>query len=159
MVGGLTSSATPTDVGVGFVARVLALQPDAGLVGGAVSVPGALGVAPGVGVPQEVRRTGALSSVVDCLTVGVLSTGSSGAGVLTPVEEAVALLRGTTLGVSLTLVTAALQRVTDIRVLTPADGSVVRSDLERGEVRGEVSELFSPRSQCWLHTEHRSRPW
>jgi len=129
VVGGLTSSATPTDVGVGFVARVLALQPDAGLVGGAVSVPGALGVAPGVGVPQEVRRTGALSSVVDCLTVGVLSTGSSGAGVLTPVQEAVALLRGTTLGVSLTLVTAALQRVTDIRLLTPADGSVVRSDL------------------------------
>lgn len=129
MVGRLASRPAATHVGVWLIAGIPTLEPDAGLVGGAVPVPGALGVAPGVGVTQEVWRTGALGPVVDCLTVGVLSTGSSSAGVLTPVQEAVTLLGGSTLGVSLALVTAALQGVPNVGLLAPADGSVVRPDL------------------------------
>ena len=92
MVGGLAGGALAAHVGVGVVARVPALQSHAGLVGGAVAVPGALGVAPGVGIAQEVRGTAALGTVVDGLTVCVLSTSSPGAGILTPVQEAVTLL-------------------------------------------------------------------
>jgi len=92
VVGGLAGGSTATDVGVGLEAWILALEPDAGFVGGAVPVPGALSVAPGVGVPEEVWGAAALRPVVDGLAVGVLSTGSSCAGVLTPVEETVTLL-------------------------------------------------------------------
>jgi len=92
VVGGLAGGALAANVGVGVVARVPALQSHAGFVGGAVSVSGALCVAPGIRVPEEVWRTAALSSVVDGLTVCVLSTSSPGAGILTPVQEAVTLL-------------------------------------------------------------------
>ena len=129
MVGGLASGSLSAHVGVGLVAGILALQTDTGFVGGAIPVPGALGVAPGVGITQEVRRAAALGTVVHGLTVGILPAGSPGAGVLTPVEEAVTLLGGPALGVPLTLVPAALQRVANVGVLTPADGPVVRSDL------------------------------
>ena len=84
MVGGLAGGALPAHVGVGVVARVPALQSHAGLVGGAVAVPGALGVAPGVGVTQEVRGAGALGPVVNSLAVSILSTCASAAGILTP---------------------------------------------------------------------------
>ena len=52
----------------------------------------ALGVAPGVGVSEEVRWAGALGAVVDGLAVGVLSADSLAAGRLTAVGDAVALL-------------------------------------------------------------------
>ena len=92
VVGGLAGGALAAHVGVGVVARVPALQSHAGLVGGAVAVPGALGVAPGVGIAQEVRGTAALGTVVDGLTVGALPTGATGAGVLTPVADPVTFL-------------------------------------------------------------------
>ena len=92
VVGGLAGGALAAHVGVGVVARVPALQSHAGLVGGAVAVPGALGVAPGVGIAQEVRRAAALGTVVDGLTVGALPTGAPGAGVLTPVADPVTFL-------------------------------------------------------------------
>ena len=92
VVGGFAGRPIAAHVGVGLVAGILALQSDAGFVGGAVSVSGALCVAPGIRVPEEVWRTAALSSVVDGLTVCVLSTSSPGAGILTPVQEAVTLL-------------------------------------------------------------------
>lgn len=84
VVGGLAGGALSTHVGVWLVARVAALEPDARLVAGAVSVPGALCVAPGVGVAQEVRRARALGPVVHRLTVGILSAGAPAAGILTP---------------------------------------------------------------------------
>jgi len=92
VVGGLTGGSAAADVWIRIVARISALQSHTGLVGGAVAVSGALSVAPGVGITKEVRRTAALSSVVDGLTVGVLSTGSSAAGILTPVLHPVTLL-------------------------------------------------------------------
>jgi len=92
VVGGLAGCSLAAHVGIRVEARIATLQSDAGLVGGAVPVPGALGVAPGVGVAQEVRGTAALGPVIDGLTVGTLPTGSPGAGVLTPVGEAVTFL-------------------------------------------------------------------
>jgi len=74
VIGRLTSRSLAAYVGVGFEARIKAAETDAGLVGGAIAVPGALRVAPGEGVPEEVRRAGALGPVVDCFAVGVLTT-------------------------------------------------------------------------------------
>ena len=84
MVGGLAGGALSAHVGVGLVAGVAALEPHTGLVAGAVRVSGALGVAPGVGVAQEVRGARALGPVVHRLTVGILATRASAAGILTP---------------------------------------------------------------------------
>ena len=106
MVGGLAGCALAAHVRVWVVAGVAALEPHTRLVAGAVLVPGALGVAPGVGVAQEVRGTRALGPVVHRLTVGVLSTSSPAAGILTPVILSVTLLSGSALAVSLTLVVA-----------------------------------------------------
>ena len=80
VVGGLAGRSLSAHVGVGVVAGVAALEPHAGLVGGAVPVSGALGVA---------------------------------------------------LRVSLALVTTPGQRVANICVLTPADRSVVRANLDK----------------------------
>lgn len=74
MIGRLTSRSLAAYVGVGFEARIKAAETDAGFVGGAIAVPCAFRVAPGEGVPEEVRRAGALGPVVDCLAVGVLTT-------------------------------------------------------------------------------------
>jgi len=90
---------------------------------------GTLGVATGVGIAQEVWRTGALGAVVYSLTIGVLSTGSPTAGVLTSVVLSVTLLGWSTLIVTLTLVSAALQRIANVCSLASADGSVIRSNL------------------------------
>ena len=130
MVGGLAGRSLSAHVGVGVVAGVAALEPHTRLVAGAVLVPGALGVAPGVGVTQEVRGTRALGPVVHRLTVGVLSTSSPAAGILTPVILSVTLLSGSALAVSLTLVATALQWVTNVGLLTPTDGSVIGPNLE-----------------------------
>lgn len=92
VVGGLAGCSLAAHVGIRVVAGVSALQPHAGLVGGAVAVPGALGVAPGVGVAQEVWGTAALGPVVDGLTVSTLPTGSPGAGILAPVGDPVTFL-------------------------------------------------------------------
>jgi len=108
VVGGLTGGALATHIGVGLIARVATLEPHTRLVAGTVRVSGALGVAPGVGVAQEVRGARALSPVVHSLTVGILSTRASAAGILTPVILSVTLLGGATLIVSLALVAAAL---------------------------------------------------
>jgi len=129
VVGGLTRGSLSAHVGVWIVAGVSALQSDTGLVAGAVVMSGALGVAAGVGIAQEVWGTGALGAVVDCLTIGVLSARSSAARILTPVVLSVALLSWSALVVSLALVSAALQRVADVCCLASADGSVVRSNL------------------------------
>ena len=130
MVGGLAGCALAAHVRVRVVAGVAALEPHTRLVAGAVLVPGALGVAPGVGVAQEVRGTRALGPVVHRLTVGVLSTSSPAAGILTPVILSVTLLSGSALAVSLTLVATALQWVTNVGLLTPTDGSVIGPNLE-----------------------------
>ena len=130
MVGGLAGCALAAHVRVWVVAGVAALEPHTRLVAGAVLVPGALGVAPGVGVAQEVRGTRALGPVVHRLTVGVLSTSSPAAGILTPVILSVTLLSGSALAVSLTLVATALQWVTNVGLLTPTDGSVIGPNLE-----------------------------
>ena len=90
---------------------------------------GTLGVATGVGIAQEVWRTGALGAVVYSLTIGVLSTGSPTTGVLTSVVLSVTLLGWSTLIVTLTLVSAALQRIANVCSLASADGSVIRSNL------------------------------
>lgn len=92
VVGGLAGRSLAAHVGVGVVTRVSALESHTGLVGGAVPVSGALSVAPGVGIAQEVRGTAALGPVVDGLTVGALPAGSPGAGVLTPVGDPVTFL-------------------------------------------------------------------
>ena len=108
MVGGLARGALSAHVGVGIVARISALQPDTGLVAGAVVVSRALGVAAGVGIAEEVWRTGALGPVIDGLTIGVLSAGSPATGVLTSVVLSVALLSWSALVITLALVSAAL---------------------------------------------------
>ena len=131
MIGGFTCCSRSTDIGVGFIAGVATLELDTRLVTSAVIVTSALGVASRVGVSQEVRRTGALSSVVDSLTVGVLSTRSSAAGILTPVVLSVTPLTGGTLIVSLTLVTTPSQRIANVGRLASADGSVIRSNLAK----------------------------
>ena len=161
VVGGLTGGPLAAHVGVGVVAGVSALQSDTGLVGGAVTVSGALSVAPGVGVTQEVRRTAALSSVVDGLTVGTLTTGSPGAGILTPVGDPVTLLRGPALRVSLALVTTARQRVANIGVFTPADWTIVGSNLDKVNKVIQDIKIFlsvSPHSRCSGRKERRSQP-
>lgn len=129
VVGRLTSGALAAHVGVGLVTGVEAPQPDAGLVGGAVVVARTLGVAPGVGVAQEVGRAGALRAVVDRLAVGVLPAHPLAACGLAPVAHPVALLRLAALAVGVALVAAALQRVPDVGVLAPADRPVVLADL------------------------------
>lgn len=108
VVGGLAGGPLSAHVGVGLVARVAALEPHTSLVSGTVCVSGALGVAPGVGVAQEVRGAGALGPVVNRLAVSILSTSASAAGIFTPVILSVTLLGGATLIVSLALVAAAL---------------------------------------------------
>ena len=90
---------------------------------------GTLGVATGVRIAKEVWRTGALGAVVYSLTIGVLSTGSPTTGVLTSVVLSVTLLGWSTLIVTLTLVSAALQRIANVCSLASADGSVIRSNL------------------------------
>merc|ERR550532_823410 len=129
VVGGLAGGALSAHVGVGLVAGVAALEPHTGLVSGAVCVSGALGVAPGVGVAQEVRGARALGPVVHRLTVGILATRASAAGILTPVILSVTLLGAAAVRVPLALVTASLQWVTNVSLLTPTDGPVIRSDL------------------------------
>ena len=86
VVGGLAGGPLSAHVGVGLVARVAALEPHTSLVSGTVCVSGALGVAPGVGVAQEVRGAGALGPVVNRLAVSILSTSASAAGIFTPGE-------------------------------------------------------------------------
>lgn len=129
VVGGLAGGALSAHIGVWLVARVAALESDARLVAGAVRVSGALCVAPGVGVAQEVRRARALGPVVHSLAVGILSAGASAAGIFTPVILSVTLLGAAAVRISLALVTAALQWVANISLLTPTVGSVVRPDL------------------------------
>lgn len=92
-------------------------------------MPGALGVAAGEGITEEVWRTGALSTMVDCLTVRVLPADTGATCCLAPVTLAITLLRLAALSVCVTLVTAALQRVPDVRVPAPADRPVVISNL------------------------------
>ena len=84
VVGGLAGGALSTHVRVGLVAGVATLEPHTRLVAGTVRMSGALGVAPGVGVAQEVRGARALSPIVHSLTVGILSTRASAARILTP---------------------------------------------------------------------------
>ena len=130
MVGGLTRCTGPAHIGVGIVAGVTALELDTGLVAGTVAMAGALSVTSTVGVTKEVRRTGALGSVVDSLAVGILATRSSAAGILAPVVLSVASLAAGTLSVSLTLVTTSGQRIANVGGLAPADGSVIRTNLQ-----------------------------
>jgi len=129
VVGGLAGRPGATHIGVGIVAGVTALELDTGLVAGTVIVTGALCVAARVGVSQEVRRTRALSSVVDGLAVGVLSTRSSAASILTPVMLPVTPLAAGTLAVTLALVTATSQRIANVGGLASANRPVIRSNL------------------------------
>jgi len=92
-------------------------------------VPGALRVAPGEGVSQEVRGAGALGAVVDGLAVGVLPADPLATGTHTPVALSVTLLAGTAGIVGVTLVTTSLQRVSDECRLTSADRPVVLTNL------------------------------
>ena len=73
---------------------------------------GALGVASGVRVAEEVRRAGALGPVVAGVAVGVLSASSFPADGLA--LELDALLVGGALVVALALPAAAGQRVSDV---------------------------------------------
>lgn len=85
MIGGFAGRALAAHVGVGVVARVPALQAHAGLVSGAVVVSGALGIASGVRISQEVWRTSALRSVVYSIAVRVFSAYPAVASRYTPV--------------------------------------------------------------------------
>jgi len=85
MVGSLTGCSLPAHIRVRVIAGVPALQLDTGLVRGAVIVPGALCVAPGERVAQEIRRTGALCTVVHSLAVCILPTGATATRILTAV--------------------------------------------------------------------------
>lgn len=108
----------------------------------------ALGVAAGVGIAEEVGRTGALGPVVDGLTIGVLSARSSATGVLTSVVLSVALLSRSALVVTLALVSAALQRVSDVCGLASADGSVIRSNLTISVSSTRSTNLVSGKSSA-----------
>ena len=69
---------------------------------------------------------------------------------LPPVILSVTLLGAAAVRVSLALVTAALQRVANISLLTPTVGSVIRPDLEsyQWEVKHMMLSVLSPRSPC-----------
>lgn len=129
VVGGLAGRPGATHIGVGIIAGVTALELDTGLVAGAVIVTRALCVTARVRVAQEVRRTRALGSVVDGLAIGILSTRSSAASILTPVMLPVASLAAGTLAVTLALVTAPGQRIANVGGLAPANRPVIRSNL------------------------------
>jgi len=129
VIGSFTSCSLPTNIGIGLEAWVLTSQSDAGLVGSAVIVAGALGVTSGVSISQEIRWAGTLRSVVNRLTVGVFPAHSLPASSLTPVADPVALLGLAALIVRVALVSATLQRVPNVGVLAPTDWPVVRSHL------------------------------
>ena len=71
-----------------------------------------------------------LGSVVDGLAIGILSTRSSAASILTPVMLPVASLAAGTLAVTLALVTAPGQRIANVGGLAPANRPVIRSNLK-----------------------------
>lgn len=99
MVGRLASGSLAAHTRVRLVTRILALELHTGFVGGAVRVPGALGVAASEGVPKEVRGAGARGSVVDGPAVCILPADPLSAGRDTAVGLTVTLLRLSTLAV------------------------------------------------------------
>lgn len=99
MVGWLASGSLTAHTWVRLVTRILALELHTSFVGGAVRVPGALGVAASEGVPQEVGGAGARGSVVDGPTVGILSADPLAACRDASVGLTVTLLRLSTLTV------------------------------------------------------------
>lgn len=129
MVGGLTGGSLPADIWVWIVTGVPALELDTGLVGGTVGVSGALGVAPGEGVPEEIRGAGALGSVVDGLAIRVLPTHPGSTGSDTAVGLSVTLLGLATNTVRVTFMTTSLQRVPYVGWLAAADRPVVLAHL------------------------------
>jgi len=143
VVGGLTISAMATNVRVGFLTWVTTLQSDASLVGGAITVSGAFGVTTREGITEEVRRTGALRSVVDCPTVCILSTSSASARGLTSIRLTVTSLRLSTFSVGITLVSTALQRVPDVCLLASTHWSVVLANLAICVSPARSADFFS----------------
>jgi len=73
VVGGLAGSSLTANIRVGIVARVAAFQLDTGLVAGTVIVTGTFSITSGIRISQEIWRTGTLGSMVDGVTVCVLT--------------------------------------------------------------------------------------
>lgn len=90
---------------------------------------GALCVAPCKRIPKKVRRTGALCSVVDGLTIGIFSTHTLLTGRDTPVGLSVTFLALAALTICVTLMSAALQWVSYKGGLAPTNGPVILSNL------------------------------
>jgi len=89
VVGGFTGGALATYVGVRFIAGVPTLQSDTGLVTSTIIVTSTLCVASGVWISQEVRWTGTLSSVINSITVSILTTSSLTTGAHTSVRYSI----------------------------------------------------------------------
>jgi len=118
------------NIGIGFAARISALELDTGQGAGTFVVSGALGVASGEGVAEEVLRAGALGPVVAGVAVGILTASSFSADWFA--LELDALLVAGALVVTFALPAAAGQRIADVILFASADGSVSVSDLTVG---------------------------
>jgi len=129
VVGGLAGGAPAAHVRVRVLAGVAALEPDAGLVAGAVVVARALGVASCVWIAKEIRRAGTLSPVIHCVTVRILAAHSAAAGRFTSVGASVTGLRLAALAVRVALVPAPGQGVANVGGPTLTDGPVIGSNL------------------------------
>lgn len=122
----LAVGAPSTGVRSALATGILTLEPDAGQVGTAVVVAGALGVAPGVGLAEEVLGASTLGAVVLGAAVGILST-----GILVTYShtvEVLTLLSAGTFPVGFALPAAPSQRIANEVVLASAHRATVESD-------------------------------
>lgn len=143
VVGRLAVCALSAHIRVGLAARILTLEAHAGLAGVAVGVAGALRVAAGVGVAEEILWTCAGGAVVPRLAVGVLPAHSLLAGRDAAVRLPVAFL-GLAAGlVAVALVSASGQGVADVGGFAFADGTIVFTNCAVGVGTARGADLVT----------------
>jgi len=143
VVGGLAGGTLTANIGVGLVARVAALQLDTGLVAGTVIVTGTFSITSGIRISQKIWRTGTLGSMVDGVTVCVLTTRSLTTSTYTSIFSAVTGLSRATLTVSITLMSTLHQRISNIGWLTGTDRPVILPNLAVSVAAAGGADFFA----------------
>merc|ERR1712086_898794 len=121
-----TVGTATTYIWIRLSAGVLALEFDTGLVIGTFVMSGTFCVTSSSGVSQEIIWTGAVSTVISCNTVGIVTTGSCSAGSHT--FELYTFLSLSTITVRVTFATTSLQWISNIIDFTSADRPVILSN-------------------------------